>query len=119
MDHKFEPYQKVLARDSIGVWRAKFFSNYTEDNKYFCTDDMEWEMCIPYEGNEHLLGTTDDLKEEQNFEFGQKVRCLDKWSNKRCGIFVEKRETEAYPFCVLTKDTHSFVWFSNCEASEW
>ena len=75
MNYKFEPYQEVLVRSSIGdVWRAKFFSNYTEDNQYFCTDDIIWEMCIPYKGNEHLLGTRDDYEEKQKpFEWGEKL----------------------------------------------
>ena len=55
----FEPFQKVLVRYGNGIWGATFFSRY--DNKsawaYVGVDCINWEQCIPYEGNEHLLGT--------------------------------------------------------------
>lgn len=56
----FEPFQKVLARDSCDdKWRANYFSHYDEDNSLFpyrCVGDS-YKVCIAYEGNEHLLGT--------------------------------------------------------------
>lgn len=56
----FEPFQKVLARDSCDdKWRANYFSHYDEDNSLFpyrCVGDG-YKVCIAYEGNEHLLGT--------------------------------------------------------------
>lgn len=55
----FEPFQKVLVRCGNGIWGATFFSRC--DNKsawtYVGVDCNCWEQCIPYEGNEHLLGT--------------------------------------------------------------
>lgn len=56
----FEPFQKVLARDSCDdKWRANYFSHYDEDNSsfpYYCVG-VCYKVCIAYEGNEHLLGT--------------------------------------------------------------
>lgn len=55
----FKPFDKVLVRSGNGIWGATFFSRY--DNKsawaYVGVDCINWEQCIPYEGNEHLLGT--------------------------------------------------------------
>lgn len=55
----FKPFDKVLVRFGNGIWGATFFSRY--DNKsawaYVGVDCINWEQCIPYEGNEHLLGT--------------------------------------------------------------
>lgn len=55
----FKPFDKVLVRCGNGIWRATFFSRC--DNKsawaYVGVDCNNWEQCIPYEGNEHLLGT--------------------------------------------------------------
>lgn len=55
----FKPFDKVLVRYGNGIWGATFFSRY--DNKsawaYVGVDCINWEQCIPYEGNEHLLGT--------------------------------------------------------------
>ena len=55
----FKPFDKVLVRCGNGIWGATFFSRC--DNKsawaYVGVDCINWEQCIPYEGNEHLLGT--------------------------------------------------------------
>lgn len=55
----FKPFDKVLVRYGNEIWGATFFSRY--DNKsawaYVGVDCINWEQCIPYEGNEHLLGT--------------------------------------------------------------
>ncbi len=62
----FKPYDKVLVRDNERqVWRANYFSHYEGDDKelsYVCMD-YPYRYCIPYEGNEHLLGTTDPYTE--------------------------------------------------------
>lgn len=62
--HEFKPFQKVLARDSNnGKWQADFFGYYEEDSEcsYTCVS-AGFRQCIPYEGNEHLLGTTNEWK---------------------------------------------------------
>lgn len=60
---QFKPFEKVLVRDSIyDVWRASFFSHIKEDDERYVTTGLCWKFCIPYEGNEHLLGTTDNFE---------------------------------------------------------
>lgn len=62
---KFQPFQKVLVKDSdvdFSVWHCDLFSHVSKEGKYF-TISGEWENCIPFEGNEHLVGTKDDPKE--------------------------------------------------------
>ncbi len=55
---QFKPFDKVLVRDNDdGVWLCDLFRRVDEDNNYDCVGSF-WEQCIPYEGNEHLLGTT-------------------------------------------------------------
>src|SRR5699024_6904395 len=57
---EFEIFQKVLVRDGqSNSWRIDLFSNTTGNNDYpyRCMTGC-WSQCIPYEGNEHLLGTT-------------------------------------------------------------
>ena len=52
-------FDKVLVRDSNeGMWSASIFS-HTWENKYICIG-IWYNQCIPYEKNEHLLGTTND-----------------------------------------------------------
>lgn len=61
-----KPFDKVLVRDNNEqAWRAAFFSHYNLKNpnyRYF-TVYGEYKYCIPYECNEHLLGTTDPYTE--------------------------------------------------------
>lgn len=58
-EYKFKPFDKVLVRDSYdNVWQVDFFA-YTSisDYKYQAMTGA-WKQCIPFEGNEHLLGTS-------------------------------------------------------------
>lgn len=58
-----KPFDKVLVRDSkSSKWRADLFSYKNIDEPYYCVY-ASWNYCIPYEGNEHLLGTTKNVKE--------------------------------------------------------
>ncbi len=71
--HEFKPFDKVLVRDSIkGFWHPKFFSETLPEEEYldcgykhkiksYRTINNEiFHYCIPYEGNEHLVGTTNN-----------------------------------------------------------
>ena len=63
-EHQFKPFEKVLVRDSYeNKWRASFFSNIREGYAKYVTTGLVWKFCIPYEGNEHLLGTTNNVEE--------------------------------------------------------
>ena len=57
----FKPFDKVLVRnDTNEKWSINLFSYYDEENKhcpYFCLDGR-FNYCVPYEGNEYVLGTT-------------------------------------------------------------
>lgn len=62
----FKPFDKVLVRDGeVQVWFANYFSHYKgNDEKYpYACINCSYRYCIPYEGNEHLLGTTDTYTE--------------------------------------------------------
>ena len=62
----FKPFDKVLVRDKEeDLWDINFFSHYKENEKYFpyACINTRYRFCIPYENNEHLLGTTDPYKE--------------------------------------------------------
>lgn len=58
-----KPFDKVLVRDSkSSEWRANLFSYKKVNEPYYCVY-AGWNYCIPYEGNEHLLGTTKDVED--------------------------------------------------------
>lgn len=60
---EFKAFDRVLVRDTDNQhWRAAFYDQYLTDNGAFFHHIIAgsyFAQCIPYEGNEHLLGTTD------------------------------------------------------------
>ena len=59
---EFKPFDKVLVRDSESdKLRANLFGYISEDG-YYCCVFASCVYCIPYIGNEHLLGTTKDVE---------------------------------------------------------
>lgn len=57
-----KPFDKVLVRDrKSDYWRANLFGYIDGDGYYRCVS-ANWIYCIPYKGNEHLLGTTKDVE---------------------------------------------------------
>lgn len=58
----FKPFDKVLVRyDDQHVWQIDFFSHYVRgvECPYKCLT-RDFNQCIPYDGNEHLIDTSDD-----------------------------------------------------------
>ena len=61
-----KPFDKVLVRCStLEKWRIQFFEKYdkTYQDPFICIGYNKYKQCIPYEANEHLLGTTDDCED--------------------------------------------------------
>lgn len=61
---EFKPFDKVLVRNNTDEdWTLSLFSHYSEKDKgysFVCINGFYYNRyCIPYEGNEYLLGTTD------------------------------------------------------------
>lgn len=55
---QFKPFDKVLVRDvDDGTWVCDIFSHMDKRGRYCCVNTY-WEQCIHYEGNEHLVGTS-------------------------------------------------------------
>lgn len=59
---ELKPFDKVLVRDfSSDKWSISFFS-FKKEDCYVCINHCSWNQCIPYIGNESLLGTTKDVE---------------------------------------------------------
>ena len=61
----FKPFDKVLVRSGTSeFWHISFFDSMNDNAKfgykYICVEGHLYRYCIPYEGNEHLLSTTDN-----------------------------------------------------------
>lgn len=56
---QFKPFDKVLVRDNDDKkWDCDIFCHLGDKERIFICIRNWWRQCIPYEGNEHLLGTT-------------------------------------------------------------
>ena len=63
--HEFKPFEQVLVRQSDkDYWRAALYSHYNQEENLHVTAWLSWYQCIPYEGNEQLVGTTNKPKED-------------------------------------------------------
>lgn len=59
-EYEFKPFDKVLVRDyNTDAWRVDLFSHANKVGYKFTAIGCCWQQCIPFEGNEHLVGTTD------------------------------------------------------------
>ena len=59
-DNNFKAFDKVLVRYAEdNDWACDLYSHYVDNLKIHCCVGGLFSQCIPYEGNEHLLGTTD------------------------------------------------------------
>lgn len=62
---QFKPFDKVLVRQSDkDEWRVALYSHFNAKENLHITAGLNWYQCIPYEGNEHLVGTTDKPNNE-------------------------------------------------------
>lgn len=62
--YQLKPFDKVLVRNGWDErWSIDFYESIYDNShaifQYKCMTN-NWKFCIPYEGNEHLLGTTDN-----------------------------------------------------------
>lgn len=62
--HEFKPFDKVLVRDyDEELWATAFYSHKEKSYyPYITASSMGFKQCIPFEGNEHLLGTSNSPK---------------------------------------------------------
>ena len=95
MEHKFEPFQKVLVRNHKDfVWHVDFFSHYKKNSDHtFITISGGYCYCLPFEGNESLLGTIDSPTPKHEFKTGDYVEVY--WAGIwNIGVYLTKKENE-------------------------
>lgn len=68
IENKFKPFDKVLVRDDeMDIWTAALYSHIEdgENSKmtyYVTCGGMQYNLCVPYEGNEQYVGTTNNIQ---------------------------------------------------------
>lgn len=67
-ESQFKPFDRVLVRNVDQLkWACSIFSHLNKDQGgtvYYNAGGLNWNQCIPYEGNEDLVGTTNMPKED-------------------------------------------------------
>lgn len=124
MEHQFKPHQPVVVRlhpNGKNRWYADFFSFY--DNSltlpYICTGG-HWAECLPAEGNEHLVGTTDSpTPPDPDFKFGDKVEVSDSNKSFFKAIFLGMRPQYESPYFVITEEGVLPTRFKFCRHADW
>lgn len=73
--NQLKTFDRVLVRQGThDVWRPAFFHSYRPEARYypFCTISSQggylYTQCVPYEGNEYLMGTIENAKPYYKFE---------------------------------------------------
>ena len=63
-EHQFKPFDKVLVRDDDNeLWATAFYSHKVKGYySYITASSMGFKQCIPFEGNEYLIGTSNSPK---------------------------------------------------------
>lgn len=87
---KFKPFDKVLVRVDEGFrWYPDFY-NHSEKKLHYLmrSSPKEDKNIIPYEGNEHLIGTTDEPEEEITLAVGELILMSDSIVGIREGLGV-------------------------------
>ena len=113
---KFEVYQQVLVRDTEdGIWAVALFSQYI-DGEFVTLGHRLWATCIPYHGNEDLVGTSERAWKPKTGELVAMSDGLNKWVAR---IFVGMGVTVG-PSLYLGLDSESdnldrAAYYSFCE----
>ena len=113
--HKPKEFQKVLVR-ILGTddWRPDIFC-YKQNNDYFCLRYIG-ENCIPYNGNEHLVGTTKspDKHIKEYSVVGVKNDPDEVWKIR---VFKEYRDSNIFPYVVYETNV-SVKCYKQCKLYE-
>lgn len=102
---EFKAFDKIIWRakdfgdDNDRTWRCALYS-HSKENYIFTTESLMLNKnnidILPYEGNEHLVGTTDDPNEEVKLEKGELIITFDSINDFSFGCFGAIREFSGY-----------------------
>lgn len=122
MTQQFEPFQKVLCRQSLdGRWRIEFFAEYDtgSDFPYRCLT-RRYRYCIPYEGNEHLFGTsTNPVEPEPDFKFGDHVEVSRNRNFWTKAVYYHKSYDPTKPHCAVIESNGEAMSWEHCRKADW
>ena len=88
MEKKFKPFDRVIIRLGNKIWKADLYSHYGEIpglHKVVSGYQVGNNDILPYEGNEELVGTTDEPETEVRLEEGEIIIAIYK-EDYECGF---------------------------------
>ena len=121
---EFKPFDKVLVREIDPYWSCDLYSHYNTNSGTHETINVmhvEDDNILPYEGNECLLGTTDEPEKEVELKKGERAVFSDSLNRLRqgkgvidifnsvvnFGTFKDQFEIESefhYTYCIKFSD---------------
>ena len=114
-EQRFGQYQQVLVRDNNSEkWRCTFYSHYDDDLVCgVCVNGCTWKQCIPYKGNEHLVGTCESPIQEEKLEFGDKILVSDDTVCWRKALFIKMSDENR--FVAISKVNCAIISWKYCK----
>lgn len=96
--HKqFKPFDRVLVRrlsisNNLIFWKADIFSHMEGDTFYVTIGSgyVTKDEILPYEGNESLVGTTDEPEEEIKLEYWEWIMATNTFSDDPSAWYLEQ-----------------------------
>lgn len=113
MENKtFKTFDKVLVRDG-GVWTPDIYSYYRTDiNRHWCLG-FGWlneGQILPYEGNEELVGTNQELEEQVQVKYWEWIMTSNTCSNDPSAWYLEQC-ANIKENLIETKNCHYYHYF--------
>lgn len=119
-EHKiFQPFEKVLVKDCNGIWQIDLYSRWCDDTSQHVTlaygDGVRIydNEILEFEGNEDLLGTSDNQEEEIDLMEGEWIMVADiaavapcGWALRRFAGISEAKHT----FKAKASDEYTYKW---------
>ena len=102
MEKKFKPFDKVIVRDHEEIWQPDlygFWDKCRDRHQTMMNNSIADEDILPYEGNEELVGTTDEPDEEVRLEKGDWIFVASEvynWAQKWSLIELDRIEHEQF-----------------------
>lgn len=124
-DITLKPFQRVLVRDGNNeVWQADLYSQYVAyapGMQVHNTVGGYWRQCIPYEGNQALLGTTDGPKlPEPDFAFGDHVEVKDANEDWHRAVFLRMSDdNKGYYLAIEDERDGQIIAWPYCRKANW
>ncbi len=120
---KFKTFDKVLVRQhNDDTWKAAFYSHPKDKIVDVTIGGSQWGQCIPFEENEHLLGTAITPEEPEKFNFGDHVMASDDGEKWTQAVYLQMSKGIVLQYRCVKKtreDGYIAVSFKYCRKADW